>query len=54
MSMAAKPGRVVTYNEELPSIKSHDPLITWPKDFDFSYSICRFRTQTPKSSPAFV
>ena len=20
-------------------------------DFDFSYTICRFRTQTPKSSP---
>ena len=27
---ATKPGRVVTYNEELPSIKSHDPLITKP------------------------
>ena len=26
--MATKPGRVVTFNWELPSIKSHDPLIT--------------------------
>ena len=27
--MATKPGRVVTYNEELPHIKSEDPLIRW-------------------------
>ena len=26
MPMATKLGRVVTYHEELPSIKSHDPL----------------------------
>ena len=26
---ATNPGKVVTYNEEVPSIKSHDPLITW-------------------------
>ena len=49
--MATKPGRLVTYNEELPSIKLYDPLITWFSDFDFSYSIGGFRTQTPKSSP---
>ena len=35
MPMATKPGWVVTYNEELPSIKSHHPLITWSCDFDF-------------------
>ena len=27
--MVTKPGRVVTHNEELPSIKSQDPLIMW-------------------------
>ena len=27
--MATKTGRVVTYNENLPLIKSHDPSITW-------------------------
>ena len=31
--MAIKPGRVVKYNEELPSMNSHDPLITWSSDF---------------------
>ena len=31
--MTTKPGRVVTYSEELPSIKSHDTLITWFSDF---------------------
>ena len=46
--MAPKPGRMVTCNEEIPSIKSHDPSITWSSDFDFSYKICRFRAQTPK------
>ena len=35
--MTTKPGRVVTFNEGLPSILSHDPLITWSSDFDFSY-----------------
>ena len=29
MPMATKPDRVVTYYEELPILKSHDPLITW-------------------------
>ena len=29
MSMATKLYRVVTYHEGLPSIKSHNPLITW-------------------------
>ena len=48
--MDTKLGRVVTYNEELPSIQSHDPLITLPSDFDLSYTICRFRMQTPNSS----
>ena len=32
--MATKPGKVVTYNEDLPPIKSHDPLITWSSDFN--------------------
>ena len=32
MSMATKLGRVVTYNDVLPSIKSHDPLMTWSCD----------------------
>ena len=49
--MATKPGRVVTNNEELPSIKSHDPLMKWSSDFDFSYTICRFGIQTFKSLP---
>ena len=38
-------------NEELPSIKSHDPLMTFSSGFEFSHTICRFRMQTPKSSP---
>ena len=46
MAMAIKPGRVVTYNKKLPSMKSRGLI----SDFDFSYTICRFRTQTPKSS----
>ena len=29
MTMTIKLGRVVTYNEELPSIKSQGPSITW-------------------------
>ena len=29
MSMATKPGRVVTNNEEFPSLKSSGPLIMW-------------------------
>ena len=29
MSMAINFGRVGIYNEEFPSIKSPDPLITW-------------------------
>ena len=28
MSMVTKFDRVMTYHEELPSIKSHDPLVT--------------------------
>ena len=51
MPMATKPGRVVIYNKELPSIKSHNTLSTWPYDFDFSYTLCKFRTLTPNSSP---
>ena len=27
--MTTKPGMVVAYNKELPSIKSKGPLITW-------------------------
>ena len=45
--MATKPGTVVTYNEELPSKNSHDPLITWFSDFDFSYKICKCSTSSP-------
>ena len=30
--MATKLGRVVTCNEELPLIKSHDPSITWSRE----------------------
>ena len=44
--MATKPGSVVAYNEELPSIKSQDPLITWSTNLNFSYAIARFITQT--------
>ena len=29
MSMVTKLGRMVTYYEEHPPIKSHEPLITW-------------------------
>ena len=43
--MTTKPSRVITKNEELPSIKSHDLIC----HFYFSYMIYRFRTQTPKS-----
>ena len=44
--MATKPGKVVTYNKKLPSIKSHDLLTTWSSDL--SYTICKFRTQALK------
>ena len=27
--MATKPGSLVAYNKELPSIKEHVPFITW-------------------------
>ena len=39
--MATKPGMVVTYNEKLDCLItwSHDPLIMWSRDFDFSYRI---------------
>ena len=48
--MATKPDRVFTYNEDLPSINSHDPLIKCSSDFDFSYLICRFRMHMPTLS----
>ena len=49
--MATKPGRVVTYNKEFPSLNSR-PFITWKvSDFDFSCMICKIRTQKPISSP---
>ena len=47
--MATKSISVVACNEELPFIKSHDPLITWSSDFDFFHRICRVRMQTFKS-----
>ena len=37
--MVTKSSRVVTYNEKLSSIKSHDPLITWRSDLDFPSTI---------------
>ena len=33
--MATKTGKVVVCIEELPSLKSHDPLITWSSDLVF-------------------
>ena len=51
MSTAINFGKVRIYNEQLPSIKSHDHLIRWSGDFDLSYTIFRFRMQTPRSSP---
>ena len=47
---ATKSDKVFSYNE-FCSVKSHDSLITYSGDFDFSYMICRFRMQTSKSSP---
>ena len=35
---------------DLLFIKSHDPLSTWSSGFDSPCTICRFRTQTPRSS----
>ena len=29
MFMATKLGNVITYSEELPSIRLYDPLVTW-------------------------
>ena len=37
--MAPKPESVVTNNEELLSIMSHNPLISWSSDFDFLYDL---------------
>ena len=34
--MATKPGRVVTYNEDLTSIKSHKLVFMWSSNSDFS------------------
>ena len=41
--MATKPLKVVTYNEELLSKKSHDSLITWYSNFDLFYTIYLFK-----------
>ena len=38
-TLAIKPGRVVPYNEELPSLKSHGSLITGSSDFYFCYNM---------------
>ena len=38
MPLITKPDKVVTYDKDdkdLPSIKPHDPLITWYFDFHF-------------------
>ena len=37
MPMVTKFNRVVTYREELPPIKSHDPLITCLRNLPFSH-----------------
>ena len=37
--MATKPSKKVTYNEEPPSMESHDPLIMCSRNFDFSHTI---------------
>ena len=50
VAMSIKPGRMVTYNEDLPFIKYGDFLMRLSSDFDFFYNIGRLRTQTPKSS----
>ena len=47
--MAFRPGRVFTYNKKLPSTKSLLSRVL-VSDFDISYTIYKFRTQTPKSS----
>ena len=47
--VATAPGMVVMCNEELLSIKSHDPF-GHILSFSF-YTICRFRMQMPTSSP---
>ena len=39
MLLVIKPGKGVTYNEELTSIKSDDSFITWFCDFDFSENL---------------
>ena len=37
--MATKFGRVVTYHERLPPIKSHDPLTKWPFEITWQTKI---------------
>ena len=41
--MATKTVKVVIYNEDLLSKKSHDRLITWYSNFDFFYTIYWFK-----------
>ena len=43
--MATKPGRVITYYEELPSIKPNEPLIMCSSDFDFSLQLVGLECQ---------
>ena len=52
-NMTTKPSRVVTYNEALPFIKLHNPLIMWSSDVDLSYMIFRFRMETLQWSSNF-
>ena len=36
MPMVNKPGKVVQFNKELPSINSEDPLVTWSRKVMYS------------------
>ena len=36
MPMVNKPGKVVKFNKELPSINSEDPLVTWSRKVMYS------------------
>ena len=37
--MATKPCKVLTYDEGLPPIESHDPLITWSSEIKLNYKL---------------
>ena len=54
MPTTTRVGRLVACIKELPSIKSHDPLIMWSCDFDFSYTICRLTVERKHLSHRIV